>query len=48
VPNLSYLAFHADAERRTKAGQVQKQCPVCKLWRWPDQIKTEKEDAEKA
>ncbi len=34
---LGYLAWHADAERRYKAGQRQWQCAACKYWFWPDQ-----------
>lgn len=29
---MSYLAWHAMAEKKTKSGEKQKQCPVCKLW----------------
>lgn len=36
--NLSYIAFFEDCERRAKKGQVQKQCPYCGYWLWPDQI----------
>lgn len=34
---LGYLQWHDDAERRTKAGQKQKQCPKCSLWLWEDE-----------
>lgn len=33
--NLGYLAWHADAERRTKRGERQKRCPTCHLYYWP-------------
>ncbi len=33
--DFGYLAWHEDAERRTKAGQVQLQCAGCGLWYWP-------------
>jgi hypothetical protein len=33
---LGYLAWHADADRRSKAGQRQKYCTRCRRWRWPD------------
>jgi hypothetical protein len=35
---MGYLQFFADAEKRTAAGQEQKQCPVCGYWFWPDQF----------
>jgi len=34
-PSLPYLAGHADADRRLKLGQKQRQCPVCQKWIWP-------------
>lgn len=34
---LSYTGFIADAEERTAAGETQKQCERCKLWRWKDE-----------
>ncbi len=34
-PKLGYMAWHDDAERRTKRGEKSKQCPTCKLWYWP-------------
>jgi hypothetical protein len=36
--DLPYLAWHEEAERRTKAGMKQKQCPACKLWLWKDEF----------
>lgn len=36
---LGYLAWHQDADRRTKAGQRQLYCLTCGLWRWPDGAK---------
>jgi hypothetical protein len=33
-----YMAWHSDARRRAAAGQRQKWCRVCKLWRWPDEL----------
>ncbi len=36
---LSYVAFHEDAERRSKRGQKQTPCSVCDRWVWPDQAK---------
>ena len=35
---LSYMAWHADADRRDKAGQKQVMCPDCAIWQWPDQL----------
>jgi len=34
--NLGYLQWFADAEKRQKKGQQQKQCPDCGYWFWPD------------
>lgn len=34
---LGYLQWFADAERRDKAGQKQKQCPKCLYWFWKDE-----------
>lgn len=31
-----YLAWHADADRRAKRGEKQRQCPDCKRWYWPN------------
>ena len=35
---MGYLAAQSEAERRMKAGQKQKQCPVCHLWFFPDEF----------
>jgi hypothetical protein len=34
-PSMPYLAAHADAARRLKLGQRQRQCPTCRRWLWP-------------
>lgn len=36
--NLGWLEWDADSEKRQKAGQRQKQCPVCKYWFYKDQF----------
>ena len=36
--DLGYLQWHTEAERRTKKGMKQKQCPKCKLWLWKDEM----------
>jgi len=36
--DLPYNAWHEEADRRSKKGMKQKQCPVCKLWLWKDEI----------
>jgi hypothetical protein len=33
-----YVSWHFEAERRVKAGQKQKQCPVCKLFFFKDEM----------
>jgi hypothetical protein len=33
---LRYLDWVSEAEKRTKKGQKQIQCPKCKYWFWPD------------
>lgn len=33
---LGYIAWHTDAKRRHKAGQRQRLCHDCQLWKWPD------------
>lgn len=38
---LDYREFHADADRREKAGQKQVYCLKCRLWVWPDQVALE-------
>jgi len=35
---LGYLAWHTEAERRTKRGMKQKECPKCKHWFWKDEM----------
>lgn len=45
--NWNYPGFFADAERRTRRGQEQRQCPGCGLWRWPHELakrQTRKQD----
>ena len=37
VPQLPYMEWHADAERRAEAGEEQTYCQTCERWRWPDQ-----------
>lgn len=38
-PNdMTYFEWQTDAERRTKAKQEQKQCPVCKRWFWKNEM----------
>lgn len=34
--SIQYIAGIADADRRHKAGQRQRQCPECNKWVWPD------------
>lgn len=36
--NMGYLAAHAEAEKRMKQGQEQKQCADCKLWFFDDEM----------
>ena len=36
--NLGYMAWHLEAERRTKRNQKQKQCPHCGLWFFKDEM----------
>lgn len=38
-PQLPYLAWHEDAERRSTRGERQRRCPTCKLWIWPEFFK---------
>jgi hypothetical protein len=40
-PSIGYMQWHAEAERRSKAGERQVQCPKCKLWtflKWPADV----------
>ena len=34
---LSYVAWHEEAERREKRGMVQRKCPTCERWFWRDE-----------
>lgn len=34
TPKLGYIAWHADAERRMKAGEKQRYCRACRLYLW--------------
>lgn len=33
-----YMNAMWDAERRMAAGQEQRPCPECGLWRWPEEL----------
>lgn len=33
-PKLPYMAWHADANRRTKHGERQFWCSICERWIW--------------
>jgi hypothetical protein len=35
---LSYIAWHNEAERRSKTGLRQRFCRTCERWRWPDEV----------
>lgn len=35
---IGYMDFHEDAEKRDQKGQVQRECPECGRWRWPDEL----------
>jgi hypothetical protein len=37
LSKMSYLAAHAEAEKRLAEGQLQKQCPKCRLYYFPDE-----------
>lgn len=41
LSEMGYLSAHAEAERRMKKGQKQKQCPTCKLWFFKDEYSTD-------
>lgn len=34
VVDLSYMAFHSDAEQRKARGEKQGRCPLCLKWVW--------------
>lgn len=36
---LGYIAWHNWAEKLEEAGVRQKQCPLCKLWLYPEEFK---------
>jgi hypothetical protein len=36
--SLSYREWHEEAERRSKRGMKQRQCPDCKHWMWRDEF----------
>lgn len=36
TPDLPYLAYHPNADRRTAEGQRQTHCAVCQRWQWED------------
>ena len=36
TPELSYLNWHHDAEKRIENGEEQSWCKVCKRWKWQD------------
>jgi len=38
APKLSYLAWQAYAEKRTKKGDKQTQCETCKRWYFKDEL----------
>ena len=40
-PDLGYMAFHSDADRRHKRGERQVYCGVCKRWQWPEHVSDE-------
>jgi hypothetical protein len=36
APELPYLQWHYDAERRGKRGERQYKCLLCGLWQWEE------------
>jgi hypothetical protein len=38
APNLPYLAWQAYAEERTKKGDKQTRCEICKRWYFEDEL----------
>ena len=36
MPNIGYLNWHGEADRRHKAGEKQIKCPECRLYYFPD------------
>lgn len=41
MDGLGYLAWHAEADRRHKAGQRQRYCHTHRVWEWPDEHGTD-------
>lgn len=39
---IDYVEKSLAAERRLARGERQKQCPKCKLWWWPGELKRHK------
>ncbi len=36
--HMTYLQWHAAAERRAQRGARQVFCEVCQRWQWPDRL----------
>ncbi len=36
-PPVGYMQWHYWAERQHRAGLRQRRCPICKLWRFPQE-----------